>query len=283
MVIGIVMAVVALALAGRRVLFLYRLARRGQPAPERIEAARNNVGAEVEGQAVEVLGQKKLLKWTGPGLAHLFVMWAFILLLTVYLEAAVALFGGANAHIPGLQTWPPIGFVQDTIALACTAGLIAFTVIRFRNSPKRLDRGSRFRGSHLGGAWLTLFMIFNVIWTMFFYRGVEWANGNFPYGGGAYFSSLVGHIFDGLSHGTLDTLEHIGLLLHIAVALIFLVFVVHSKHLHIFLAAVNVIFKRRPDGLGAAQPMRSHGKILDFEEADPDTDVFGRGKIEDFT
>ena len=29
--------------------------------------------------------------------------------------------------------------------------------------------------------------------------------------------------------------------------------------------------------------MRSNGKVLDFEEADPDTDVFGRGKIEDFT
>ena len=29
--------------------------------------------------------------------------------------------------------------------------------------------------------------------------------------------------------------------------------------------------------------MRSGGKVLDFEEADPDTDIFGRGKIEDFT
>ena len=29
--------------------------------------------------------------------------------------------------------------------------------------------------------------------------------------------------------------------------------------------------------------MRSGGKVLDFEEADPDTDVFGLGKIEDFT
>jgi len=63
----------------------------------------------------------------------------------------------------------------------------------------------------------------------------------------------------------------------------FLVFVTYSKHLHIFLAPVNVLFSRRPDGLGALQPMRSGGKVLDFEEADPDTDIFGRGKIEDFT
>jgi ferredoxin len=44
-----------------------------------------------------------------------------------------------------------------------------------------------------------------------------------------------------------------------------------------------VLYSRRPNGLGALQPMRSNGKVLDFEEADPDTDVFGRGKIEDFT
>ncbi|HEY2263966.1 MAG TPA: (Fe-S)-binding protein, partial [Streptosporangiaceae bacterium] len=31
------------------------------------------------------------------------------------------------------------------------------------------------------------------------------------------------------------------------------------------------------------EPMRSNGAVLDFEEADPETDVFGLGKIEDFT
>ena len=58
---------------------------------------------------------------------------------------------------------------------------------------------------------------------------------------------------------------------------------VYSKHLHIFLAPVNVLFSRRPNALGPLEPMRSGGKVLDFEEADPDTDVFGLGKIEDFT
>ena len=46
---------------------------------------------------------------------------------------------------------------------------------------------------------------------------------------------------------------------------------------------MNVLFSRRPDALGPLEPMRSNGKVLDFEEADPDTDVFGLGKIEDFT
>ena len=80
-----------------------------------------------------------------------------------------------------------------------------------------------------------------------------------------------------------SVLEVVFLLGQVAVVLAFLAFLVYSKHLHIFLAPVNVLFSRRPDALGALEPMRSNGKVLDFEEADPDTDVFGLGKIEDFT
>ena len=44
-----------------------------------------------------------------------------------------------------------------------------------------------------------------------------------------------------------------------------------------------MLFSRRPDALGPLEPMRSGGKVLDFEEADPDTDIFGIGKVEDLT
>ncbi|WP_285786443.1 (Fe-S)-binding protein, partial [Microbispora sp. NBRC 16548] len=135
-----------------------------------------------------------------------------------------------------------------------------------------------FSGSHLGGAWLVLFMIFNIIWTLFLARGSAAANGNFPYDSGAFASLAIGKI---LPHSEL--LEQIALLLHIGLMLVFLVIVVNSKHLHIFTAPLNVLFSRRPDGLGPAQPMRSDGKVLDFEEADPEVDVFGRGKITDTT
>jgi Fe-S oxidoreductase len=281
--IGLAGTAAAIVVAGRRVLFLYKLAKSGQPAPERVASVRRDPKADVEGQVVEVFGQRKLLKWTVAGLAHFFVMWAFILLITVYLEAYGALLLGLDFHIPLIGRWPVVGFIQDFIAVMCLLGLATFTAIRIKNSPKRLDRQSRFKGSHTGGAWLILFMILNVIWTLFFFRGVSSAAGHFPYKSGAFVSIGVGKLLNGLSAGTLDILEKIGLLMHIGVALVFLVIVVNSKHLHIFLAPVNVMFKRRPDGLGAAQPMRSDGKILDFEEADPDVDTFGRGKIEDFT
>jgi len=40
-----------------------------------------------------------------------------------------------------------------------------------RSEPKEHGRESRFYGSHTGGAWLILFMIFNVIWTYALFRG----------------------------------------------------------------------------------------------------------------
>jgi Fe-S oxidoreductase len=282
LIIGLLATVIAFAIAGRRIWFLYRLATSGQPAPERVALAKD-VGEDVKGQVVEVFGQRKLLKWTVPGLAHFFVMWAFIILLTVYIEAYGALFFGLDFHIPLVGTWGVLGFLQDFIAVAALLGLITFAIIRIKDSPKRLDRASRFKGSHLGGAWLILFMIFNVIWTMFLFRGAGVATGNFPYGNAAFASHAVGNLLDGLGHDTNEWIESVALLLHIGVMLAFLVIVLNSKHLHIFLAPLNVVFKRRPDGLGPAQPMRSNGKVLDFEEADPDEDVFGRGKIEDFT
>ncbi|MFC4591329.1 (Fe-S)-binding protein [Sphaerisporangium corydalis] len=287
-IIGLVMTAVAVALAARRVLWLHRLATSGQPAPERLSYARENIGAELKAQLVEVFAQKKLLKWTPSGIAHFLVFWAFVILATVYLEAYGALIQGAvtgepDFHIPLVGRWPVLGFLQDLIALACLLGLASFAVIRIRNSPKRLGRDSRFSGSHLGGAWLILFMIFNVIWSLFLFRGAAINTGNFPYHSGAFGSEGVAALLRDLGGPANEALEKVGLLLHIGVMLVFLVIVVNSKHLHIFTAPLNVMFSRRPDGLGAVPEMRSNGKVLDFEEADPDTDVFGRGKIEDTT
>ena len=67
MTVGLVLTVVAFAIAGRRLWWLKRLACSGQPAPERIEAVREHPGRDVAMEATEVVGQRKLLKWTVPG------------------------------------------------------------------------------------------------------------------------------------------------------------------------------------------------------------------------
>ncbi len=248
-----------------------------------MENVTGRLGEAVRGQLVEVLGQRKLLKWSVPGAAHFFVFWAFLILATVYLEAYGALFN-PDFHIPLVGRWDPLGFAQDFIAVMALLGIATFAVIRFKNAPEKLGRKSRFKGSHLGGAWLTLFMIFNVIWSMFLFRGSAVNTGTFPYGNGAFMSHAVGALLDPLGEGANEALEKVGLLIHIGVMLVFLIFVLNSKHLHIFVAPINVLFKRKPVALGAMMPMMSGGKPIDFEdldELDEDT-TMGVGKVEDF-
>ena len=282
MTVGLVLTVVAFAIAGRRLWWLKRLAFSGQPAPERIEAVRSHPGRDAATEASEVLGQRKLLKWTVPGVAHALTFWGFTVLLLTIIESYGDLFS-RTFSLPWIGHWAFIGFIEDLFAVAVLAGLITFAVIRLRSDPHREGRRSRFFGSHTGAAWLVLGLIFLVIATLLLYRGAQVNTGVFPYPHGAFASQLVGHWLAPLGYGVNSVLEVIFLLAQVAVVLGFLAFLVYSKHLHIFLAPVNVLFSRRPDALGPLEPMRSGGKVLDFEEADPDTDVFGLGKIEDFS
>ncbi len=286
LILGLIMNAIALPLAAKRVLFLERLITSGQPAPDRIDGVIYRIGASVKTQVVKVFGQKKLLKWSVPGAAHFFVFWAFLILGTVYVEAYGALFTYPDEFaIPIVGHWDLLGFAQDFIAVMALVGLAVFAQIRLKNSPKKLGRRSRFKGSHLGGAWVVLFMIFNVIWTMFLFRGAGAANDTLPYGNGAFVSQGVGNLLDGLSHDVLEVLEGIGLLLHIGVMLVFLIIVLNSKHLHIFVAPLNVLFGRQPVALGAAKPLMSDGKVLKLEDVDDfDEDTkLGVGAIEDFS
>jgi Fe-S oxidoreductase len=282
MTVGLALTAIALAIAGRRMWWLKRLAFSGQPAPERVAAVREHPGRDVEVQATEVIGQRKLLKWSVPGAAHAATFWGFIVLLLTIIEAYGNLFSRTFA-IPGIGHWAVIGFIEDLFAVGVLAGIITFTVIRLRNNPHKEGRKSRFFGSHTGAAWVVLGMIFLVIATLLLYRGAQINTGVFPYAHGAFASQIVGHWLHPLGAGVNSVLEAVFVLGQIGVIMAFAVIVVYSKHLHIALAPLNVMFSRRPDALGPLEPMRSGGKVLDFEEADPDTDVFGLGKIEDFT
>ncbi|WP_096284146.1 heterodisulfide reductase-related iron-sulfur binding cluster [Mycobacterium ahvazicum] len=277
LVLGLGLTAVVALFALKRVWWLYRLIMSGQPVSGRTD----NVGTRIWTQIAEVFGQRKLLKWSIPGLAHFFTMWGFFILITVYIEAYGTLFQ-PNFHIPIVGRWDALGFLQDFIALAVLAGIITFAIIRLRSEPKEHGRSSRFYGSHTGGAWLILFMISLVIISFAIFRGASVVTGNFPYGRGAFFSHAMGALMQPLGVTANEWIETFALLTHIAVALFFLIIVLHSKHLHIFLAPINVTFKRLPDGLGPLLPMESGGKPINFEDPGED-DVFGRGKIEDFT
>jgi Fe-S oxidoreductase len=278
--IGMAMTLVAFAIAGRRVAWLVALIRSGQPEHGRWENRKL-----LRTQLAEVAGQKKLLTWTVPGLAHAFTFWGFTILFLTIIETFGALFD-ADFAIPVIGHWRVIGFLEDFFTVAVLVSLATFAVIRVRNAPARKNRSSRFFGSHLGPAWLILGMISLVMTTLLIYRAAQYNTGVFPFmNGGAFASELLAKVFEPLGHDANELIETTFLLINVGVVLTFLVIVTYSKHLHIGTAPLNVGTKREPKALGALEPIQVKGEPLDFENIDElDEDAaLGVGKVEDFT
>jgi Fe-S oxidoreductase len=271
--IGMAVTAAALVIAGRRFWWISRLVRAGQPAPERFRRPASRAEAEV----VEVGAQKKLLRWTVPGLAHAFTFWGFTLLLLTIIEAYGDLFDKKFA-IPGIGHNPVVGFLEDFFISAVLVALMVFSVIRIRNAPQRRERRSRFYGSHTDAAWVTLALIAGVMITLVLYRAAQTNTGDFPYTWWAYLSHAVGQAFHPLGSGVNSVLETVFVILNIAVIMGFLVFLSYSKHLHITTAPFNVAFSRRPRALGALDKTPD----MDMEHVSEDT-VFGVGLVEQFT
>ena len=277
LIVGLAITVFVLAFAGKRLWFLVSLGRSGKPAVGRLV----DPTARVTAEATEVLGQKKLLKWTIPGIAHVFAFWGFLVLGLTILEAYGALFV-ADFGVPIVGTWPIVGFLEDLFGVLVLVGIVIFALLRVRNNPADKGRSSRFFGSHTQGAWLILFMILLVVITLFWYRGAQSAAGNLPYSSGAFVSDWVGSLMSGLSPETLLWVETTGIWAQIAVIVGFLLIVLNSKHLHIGAAPVNVYTSRRPNALGPLLPIYYKGEPVNFEDP-PDDATFGKGHIADFT
>ncbi|HWD24902.1 MAG TPA: (Fe-S)-binding protein [Acidimicrobiales bacterium] len=269
--IGVAVTILAIAIAGRRLYFLERLITVGKPAPNLKLSFRRTAAREV----TEVIGQKRLLRWTIPGIAHALTFWGFNLLILTIIEAWGALFSKTFA-IPLIGHASVIGFSEDAFAVLVLLSLLVFAVIRMVQSPARAERQSRFFGSHTGAAWLVLGMILLVIVTLLLYRAAQVNTGDFPYGWWAFASHGLGNALHPLGVGTNRVLETVFLDANVIVICSFLVIVAYSKHLHIFLAPLNVGFAR-DQRLGALST-----PTIDPEAMDEDT-VFGVGVIEQFS
>ncbi len=273
--IALAATLVALVIAGRRLLYLSRLIRAGKPAPERLAHWTRRAGVEIK----EVGGQKRLLKWTVPGIAHAFTFWGFTVLILTIIEAYGDLFS-PTFHIPLIGRWSFIGLIEDFFIVAVLAALVVFSAIRLANAPSRKERQSRFYGSHTGAAWVTLAFIASVMITLLMYRAAQTnvstrGVADFPYSNWAFASHLVGRFLHPLGSGVNESLATVFVVVNVAVIVAFLVFLVHSKHLHIFMAPINVAFSRQPRALGSLDKTPN----MDVETMDEDT-VFGAGQVE---
>ncbi len=276
--LDIIRMVAALAVLGvggffvaRRVSTLVRLLGKAQPMPDR----RGNVGEKIRYQFRHVLGQEKILQWTGAGVLHALIFWGFVILQSQTLEAIGEVFDPDFA-IPVIGRWELLGFLQDLLTVAVLVAVIGFTLIRLAQSPRRLGRDSRFDGSNLIQGWYVLLAETGLLYTVLILRGVRYAEGTLPYPDGAFLSRWVGQQLVALPETSLEIIATAFLVAHLAVFIGFFVFTVNSKHLHILTVPFQVWYSRQPKALGRLQADR-----IDLEEMDEDT-VLGVGQIEQF-
>jgi len=271
--IGLAATAVALAIAGSRLSHIFRLVTSGKPATGRLAHRARRAKLELE----EVVGQRRLLRWALPGAAHAFTFWGFgVLILTI-----IEVYGGLFRHnfaVPGIGHAAFIGFIEDFFACAVLVAVCVFSIIRLRSSPKRKGRASRFYGSRTATAWITLGMIALVVITLLVYRAAQTNTGDFAYGWWAFASHGLGQALRPLGVPANRTIETVFVDLNVVVVMSFLVLVVYSKHLHIFMAPLNVAFTRQPSRLGALDKTPE----IDLEAMDEDT-IFGAGRIDHFT
>jgi Fe-S oxidoreductase len=252
--------IVSGALFAHRAVLLYRLIRMGQPL-----ARFDDVPGRVKAEAVVVVGQSKLLQVLVPGLMHAAIFWGFMVLLPTI---AIAMIGAVDPHatLPwlGAQGW--YALMVDVFALLVLAGVIAAFVIR------KVQRPGRFVGSHLGEADLILALIAAIVITLFLWHASQIALGlnDYPASWALVSSLLAG----ALHQGWTPLLERAAVWAHVLIILAFLVYLPYSKHLHIFLAAVNVYFGRT----------RARGRLepIEFEKAEEDV-RFGIATVKDMT
>ena len=174
LLIGLAMLAIALPFVFRRVLFLYRLITSGQPAPDRSRASPAGSAWPSRPRSSRSSARRSCSSGSVPGAAHFFVFWAFLILGTVYVEAyGVAVHLARSWRDPDRRPLGPARLRPGLHRRAWPASASAPSrQIRLQATPRASSAASpASSGSHLGGAWLVLFMIFNVIWTMFLFRG----------------------------------------------------------------------------------------------------------------
>ncbi|GAA2680834.1 (Fe-S)-binding protein [Actinoplanes palleronii] len=274
--------VVAVVLAVRAVLTITSVIRQGQPDPARFTEPKTRTKTLLK----ESVGHTRMLKWSAIGAAHWFVMFSFIILSSLVLEAYFEVVT-PKGELPIIGHWAIFGLVTEWFGILGTVGIVYLIFVRQRQKPGAVKR-SRFLGSTMWQAYFVESIIVGVLVCGFLIRGLKVANDHFPYPvWAAPLSHAIGAGLPAWEDGP-TWVALIKLLISMGWLITISLNPTMGVAWHRFLAFFNIYFKRSPEkpagsGLGALKPMMSNGKPLDFEEADPEKDLFGVAQVEQFT
>ncbi|WP_222264890.1 (Fe-S)-binding protein [Modestobacter marinus] len=276
----VLLLIVSVVYATKAVRAMLRIMRTGQPDPGRTKP----VGKRLKTLVIESLGHTRMLKWSAIGVAHWFVFVGFYGLFLTLVEAFGEVWNPAF-HLPLIGEWSLWNLFVDVIGTGTTLGILYLIVRRQLDHPRRQGRSSRFAGSNEGRGYFVEAVVLVIGVCILTIRAIKVAAGLTD---APAWSHPVSGALATLVPANPDLLSVVAFV-KVVVSLVWLIVISRILNFgvawHRFSAFFNIYLKRDPDGapaLGPLPPMMSNGKPIDFEDPGDD-DVFGRGKIEDFT
>ncbi|MEI6041251.1 MAG: (Fe-S)-binding protein [Actinomycetes bacterium] len=258
--IALLITALALAAIGARGYEMYWRISSGASDPTRFI----NKSARAKWAVREILTHTKMLRFTGSGIAHWFVMVGFVALAGTLVTAYGQLFDASFA-LPLIGNWAPYRYFVLAIAWATGVGIVTLIGIRIATKFFHIGRTSRFLGSKF---WKAIYVEATIVAIVFCVIALD---------------QIEHQMY--LNTTALKTIAAVKIIVSM------LWFVVIASDLtmgvawHRFLAPFNIFFKRNANSkpaLGELPEMLSHGKPINFEDP-KDDDVFGIGKSADIS
>jgi len=261
-------------------LRMFNIVRLGQPAPDRWRP----IVPRFKQMVVEFLAHTKMVKFRTVGWAHWLVMIGFMLGAIVWFEAYGQTFN-PEFHWPIVGNTAAYHLIDELLGLGTVIGITTLIIIRQLNHPRKPERQSRFAGSGFKAAYFVEAVVLIEGLGMVFVKAGKIATYGHANPYTDFFTMRLAELLPANSN-----MVAVFAFVKLMSGMIWL-YIVGSRinwgiAWHRFTAFPNIYFKRMDDGtvaLGPAKPMMSGGKVLEMEEADPDVDAFGAGKIEDFS
>ncbi len=254
------LSIIAITLFAWRGIELYERISRGQSDPTRFV----NKKVRAKWLVKEVLTHSRMLKFTGSGIAHWFVMVGFVSLLGTLVTAYYQVVD-PSFTLPLIGNWFVYRYFVLFIAWATGIGIV--TLIGVRQVTRFIHKGrtSRFLGSGSLKAYYVEATILAVVFCVI--------------------------LLDREEHQAYINTQNIQLIAGIKIVVSMAWFIVIALNLtmgvawHRFLAPFNIFFKRNissQPALGPLPEMISNGAPINFEDPKED-DIFGIGKSADIS
>ncbi|CAN2227486.1 GlpC Fe-S oxidoreductase [Candidatus Nanopelagicaceae bacterium] len=273
--ISYLITAVALILLTVRVRTLISLYKKQQSDPTRS----NNKSARLNNMFKEVLGHTKMLKFTGSGIAHWFVMIGFGALFGTLVTAYGQVIKPDFA-LPIIGHFVVYELFAEVIAALTGIGIVTLIAIR---QVTRFRMLNRFSGSGMGKAYYVEATILAIVFCVIALRGLEGALAGKESWNWHYAISWPAVVaFSSMSQASLENAIVIVATLKIVISMAWFIVIASNLTMgiawHRFLAFFNIYYKRNIDkpALGALPEMLSKGKPVNFEDPAED-DVFGLG------